>query len=682
MEHDIAPQPFDLHGSLNFLLRQIKLIVSTIIAVIGLVAVGLFLTTPLYSAATLVLVDPNRKSLLDPALRGMDASADNARVGSDVEIMRSDRVLLKVIRDRDLASDGEFGSRIGLADRIGSLLARRPPIESGSQQELADVLDNFREKVSVRRRGLTNLVAVTVRSEDARKSADLADAIARAHIALEVQAKIDATRLERSAIEARIMHARTNLVEAETALSRYVADHMNRAVGSAGNAQLTALRDEIAALRERKAEISNSLSRRDVSADRNSFSVREPVPGRFGGTAADATGMIMTASLRDEVGDIDSRLAIAQESFAAAFANIDLPPPMLADLHAARETAANAKRHLETLLSRRLTLEAEAVLQVPDSRIVSEATAAAQPSFPSLPLIATLAGFAACGIGVGAAFLRENYVGGFTTVGQLASVAKRRVGAVLPNEPKRRGFSTLADAYVAAPFSGFCEGVRRLRAAVDTALNADEQQRSAHQTCGKVVMVTSALPEEGKTTVALSLARAYALSGRSVILLDCDLRKPALHSHLAVKDSTGLVDVLTGRVADSDLSRILVADPRSDLTSIVGGRHADIPTDQLFATRSFSQIIASARASFDYVVIDAPPIEPVVDGMYLARHADAIVFVVRWARTPQRAVVHALDQLALMIGASTKVVATLNGQKIGLSGYRRGYAGGERNAPA
>src|SRR5690606_1899754 len=161
------------------------------------------------------------------------------------------------------------------------------------------------------------------------------------------------------------------------------------------------------------------------------------------------------------------------------------------------------------------------------------------------------------------------------------------------------------------------------RATVDTALAGGNRPRRATQAPGAVIMVTSALAGEGKTTVALSLARAYALSGRSVILLDCDMRKPALHSHLGVTDSTGLVDVLTVKVTDSDLSRILVDDPRSDVTSIGGSRRAGLPTDQLFATRSFGQIIESARASFDYVVIDAPPIEPVVDGMYLARHADA-----------------------------------------------------------
>ncbi len=355
----------------------------------------------------------------------------------------------------------------------------------------------------------------------------------------------------------------------------------------------------------------------------------------------------------------------------------NLPADALAELYALQQSVANATRQFQTLLSRRQTLEAEASLQVPDSRVVSEAIAPARPGFPHLPLVAALAGIMACGIGVGAAFLRENYVGGFTTIRQVAAVARRRVGTVLPREAMPRGCRSLADALVSAPFSGFCESVRRLRATVDTALAGGNRPRRATQAPGAVIMVTSALAGEGKTTVALSLARAYALSGRSVILLDCDMRKPALHSHLGVTDSTGLVDVLTGKVTDSDLSRILVDDPRSDVTSIVGSRRAGLPTDQLFATRSFSQIIESARASFDYVVIDAPPIEPVVDGMYLARHADAIVFVVRWATTPQRAVLHSLDQLTVTGRPSAVVSVALNRQEGGSRAYGKGYPGTE-----
>ena len=317
----------------------------------------------------------------------------------------------------------------------------------------------------------------------------------------------------------------------------------------------------------------------------------------------------------------------------------------------------------ERLLARQEALDLEASLQLASSIIVSEAIAPTRASSPNAGMVVGVAGLLALGMGLGLAVVSENYIGGFTRAEQLQAMTRKRVGTVVPRQQMDPGSCSLADIVVSTPLSRYAESIRRLRAMLHTVLQKPLNDESAEATRGAVIMVSSALPNEGKTTVALSLGRAYALSGERVLVLDCDMRTPGIHKHLNVESATPLVDVVGGAVTHRNLSKVLVNDPKTTLTSIVGGQHGELPTDQLAASKSLNQIVAAARQSFDYVIIDSPPIESVVDGLYLADHADAIVLVVQWAKTPQRAVASAINRLDTVVSPSAEIFAVLNQQE-------------------
>src|SRR5690606_13643539 len=119
---------------------------------------------------------------------------------------------------------------------------------------------------------------------------------------------------------------------------------------------------------------------------------------------------------------------------------------------------------------------------------------------------------------------------GVTSQEQLAAALKIPVAAAIPLEGERSGQGSAADLIVETPLSDFAESIRRTRAALDqTLLGGTRLAPPATTPLGRVVMVCSTNPEEGKTTLALALARAYALSGRATLLVDGDLRAPALH---------------------------------------------------------------------------------------------------------------------------------------------------------
>ena len=115
-------QEIDVRGILNLLRRRASLIMATLVVCLGIAGIALFALTPIYSASALILVDTSRNALIDPDAQVSSASSENARVDSEVEILRSDTVLLNVIDRQRLLSDEEFGVRLGLREQVLAFL--------------------------------------------------------------------------------------------------------------------------------------------------------------------------------------------------------------------------------------------------------------------------------------------------------------------------------------------------------------------------------------------------------------------------------------------------------------------------------------------------------------------------------------------------------------------------------
>jgi capsular exopolysaccharide synthesis family protein len=157
----------------------------------------------------------------------------------------------------------------------------------------------------------------------------------------------------------------------------------------------------------------------------------------------------------------------------------------------------------------------------------------------------------------------------------------------------------------------------------------------------KVVLITSALPNEGKSTVAANLAQALALSGSRVMLVDCDLRKGVVHERMGLQRDPGLTEVLRGKAT---LEQVIQTGSAANLSFITRGKSANDSAD-LFLTSAFSQVIAQLRERFDYVLIDSSPVLATDDATTLAPAMDGTLLVVRGNYTGGKQVSEALDQL-------------------------------------
>ena len=704
-------QGFDLRSIIGLLRRQARLIALTVVAVLVVASAAVFTMKPIYTASTLVLVDPSRKDLLDPNTQIGGGSGESARVDSEVELARSEATLLQTIEDENLIDDPEFGIRPGLREAVLTFLRITEPTLPTGDEALQSVMAKLRESITVQRRGLTFMIVIQARSPDAATAARIANAVAAAYIKVQLAAKIGSTLASRDIIQGRIAGASAAVSQSEGAFDKFIEDNLDRITAETGRTDLAALRAELRDIGISRARdaglaelVQRSVEQRDwaaVSANLGSQAIaalaaqREQLVNSLADTVDNSQ---QTIDLRAEVAKIDGELessasealttmrqrVASYQSQASDIRNqlrtsilaTDLPPDVLTNIYELQQNAEIARTQYQTLLSRLRELEAQAYLQVADSRVVSQTLPPAEASFPNPRQILGVAGLAALGLGIGLAFLRENFVGGFTSEAQLQSFLRAPVISAVPRHKEGRagaGERGVSEYMVSSPLSIFAESVRRIRVGIDQALRRNQGTRAEKR--GAVIMVSSASPAEGKSTMALSVARAYALAGHKTLLIDCDLRKPSIHRQLGLEPSTGLLEYLNHAVKEDSLPSIMTVDDESGAQVVLGARRSDIATDSLLSSTTFSRLLNAARTTFEVIILDTPPVGPVVDGLYLASHADCIVFVVRWASTSQHEVRHSVSLLQGAKRPDTEILTVLNQQEISKSAYSGKYAG-------
>jgi succinoglycan biosynthesis transport protein ExoP len=696
----------DLRQIFELLRRQLRLIAVTVIAVLVVAGFVVFSLTPVYTSSALILVDPSRKNLLAGDAQTISSAGDSARIDSEVEILRSDNVLLKVIESENLLANSDIVS-LPLTARILAFLRLGEPELPTSEQALSQALNKLRSAVSVQRRGLTYLISVQARSGDPAQAAQLANAMADAYIQDQLAAKIDSSLAARDLLQAGIAQARQAMITSEGAFDEFIEENIQQLADAPGGTQVASIRDQIAALEEarsRNAQLADTVRQDMADSDwaslvdslgSNALSQleqqRADLLARLDGSSANSPAAIdLTTALAEldeqlrttastEVDSLQASIAQSQEretelrgQLRTVVLRSELSTDTLAQLYSLQQSAEGARRQYDTLLTRVRDVETQADLQLADSRIVSAALPPLSPSFPNKPLLLIIAGIVALALGVALAFLYDSLIGGFTSESQLSSVLRTRTALAVPRVKARSENESLADLMATAPLSIFPEAIRRIRVALEQSIRTNREAESPYG--GKIIVVSSTGPNEGKTTLALSLARSYALSGHSTLLIDCDLRKPSLHRHLGIEPSRGLLDFLDNEEAE-DLSAIVNLDSLSPLTSIVGARRSDVPTDQLLAGPSFARLMRAARSTFDFVIIDTPPVGPVVDSLYVAPFADAILFVTRWASTSQLDAKRAVTDLAKSKTDHAEIIAVINQQDQTRASYLHRYGG-------
>ena len=521
--------------------------------------------------------------------------------------------------------------------------------------------------------------------------------LARTYIDLQLGAKRDAVLGSSEVLQNQLETARNALSQSEQRLDSYIQANIQQISADTGNAGLLTLSDQVRRtetdrlareIRQQDAEaalarqdwtgLADSLGKQAIEAletQRNSLEARLGTTAPESELAIDlraqlseieneinAIGTSAINALRDEVSSLTTSSIALRQQLRTEILGATLAPATLTAIYELQQESDISQRQYTTLLSRMRDLETQAALQVADSRIVSEALPAPEPYAPNTKLVLALALLMGLGGGIALSLLNEFYLGGVVSASQLANLTPAPVLASVPRVDQRPEQLSVADTVADAPFSAYAEAFRKLRAGIDAL--------SPPQARARIIMVSSAVPGEGKTSTALALARTYALSGHRTLLIDADLRKPSLHGHLGITPQRGFLDYLSADESDIPEEEFYTLDQKSRAALIFGRGRPAQPTDQVLQSSIFADFLTRAREVVDIIVIDTSPVVPVVDARYIAQHADAVVLVARYATSRQSDTRECYEHLRQSARAGVPIVAALNIDETGTQRYR------------
>jgi len=255
------PDFLDLRDAFWILRRQVRLVLLTVGIGLGGALLYLAYATPLYTATALLFVDPSQKNILNPDdAYTLQGSAENARIESEVEILRSDTVMLAAIDAAGLLADPEFGPSLPLLDKLRMAVGLEGGDTRSGAELLSSTLARLTGRVDVRRRGTTYLIAVSVHAQSPDRAATIANAVAQTYIDLQIGTKVSAALAMRDMLQGQLDAARLALTENESALASYVDDNIDRLVVESGSEAARDLRDRLLEANARSGQTRDLLT--------------------------------------------------------------------------------------------------------------------------------------------------------------------------------------------------------------------------------------------------------------------------------------------------------------------------------------------------------------------------------------------------------------------------------------
>jgi polysaccharide biosynthesis transport protein len=364
---------------------------------------------------------------------------------------------------------------------------------------------------------------------------------------------------------------------------------------------------------------------------------------------------VRTASIKDELDKSDKQKQDLSKQLQDLFARQSIPNEVAVNLYRLQREAESSRKLYESYSTRLGEVQQKVSLALPNTRIVAPAIVPHDPSYPPSWLIMVISGLLGLALGSAAAIVREHLVGGFASPAQVEAVTGLPVVATVPAYENKNPQNAIVDV----PFSGFSESIRRLRIGIENTLGP---------LATKVIIVTSTEPSEGKSTLAISVARAFATSGRSTLLVDSDFRHPSVAKLTGFSSPGNLIDLLPEIKSDTDVAQYVETELDTGLHTLTTTATLKQASDVLVGSAQYSDLIQLLRNQVEYVVIDCPPIGYVVDAKIISRSADLVLYVVKQNSTSQQDAIAGLRQ---MVGSTgfPPISIVLNNVRDILGGY-------------
>ncbi len=578
---------------------------------------------------------------------------------------------------------------------------QEPEIDQAKTEDA--IISAFEDRLSAVRVGMTKVIEISFNARSAVRAAEIANAVANTYISDQLSSKFEANRSATSWLQDRLRELGQQAETAERAVNVYKSEH-NIVVSNGkpiDDQRITDLNSRLVAAKTHTAETLARLNRFESVLKSNapdsasignldasgSEALNNPIinslrqqyleyarretewSARYGRSHLAVVNLRtrmrdIRASILDEVrrlaetskGDFEvaeQRQRSVEKELATAVSQSQTTNSAEVTLRELETRAKSYRSLYDSFLQRYMGSIQQESFPIADARIISPAAPPQGKTKPKSLLVLALGLLGGVALGAGLGLLRDMMDRVFRTTAQIESILHLPCLSVVPrikdteSEKSTTARATQHDqgfdprtinrkagilwAATAMPLSRFAESIRSIKLAID--LNPTK-------TSNKIVGITSALPNEGKSTVSVSLAQLIGHAGKRVVIVDCDLKNPSLSAALAPHASAGIIEVISGA---KTLEETVWRDPKTNLEFLpVVKRTPLFHTSEILSAEQTRKLFDKLRAAYDYIIVDLPPLAPVVDVRATTQLVDCFVLVVEWGRTKIDVVQHAL----------------------------------------
>ena len=686
---------------LGFLRRHYAIILLALILAVAMAIVYIVTTPKLFTAQADLLIDTRKINVSQqPPVLG-EMNFDAIAMETQLQLLKSHNLALAVINNLDLTKDPELTGSISepkslYKDFLSKVPFLAPKETTPSNIQLSEiVLRAFQKRLAVNRAGGT-VIAIQFSSADPQRAAEIANAVGDTYIANQLDVRRQAAKRAVAWLQDRLPELRSQASAAEHAVIDFkTKNNIVAADGKMMNElQITALNSELVAAHSRTSEARARLDRIEavLAADALGSKTIATVTDTLSNpiiiqlrtkyldyvnreayiSARYGRDHLVAVKLRREIADVQramldefhriaesykSEYEIAKQREAALKNSLDEKVAQSRTTDQAqvalRELDSSARQYQalqDAYIKRYVEVVQQESLPITEAQFISRASPPLTSNSSKSHLILAFAALGGIVFGAGIAVLRESMDRVFRTGKQVANTLGTDCIALLPilkrNQPmKSLSKNEWSDArtiipnannsaiwtVINSPFSLYSESIRSLKLSLNEGVKSN-----------KVLGFTSALPGEGKSTVAGSLALLAAKTGARVILVDCDLRNASLSSLLAASTAAGIADVIDG---NASLNNTIWTEPSTNLTFLPAGVASQLAhSNEVLASEAIKGLFDQLRRHYDYIIVDLPPLAPIVDVRAAAEFVDLYTLIIEWGRTRIDLVEHALAE--------------------------------------
>lgn len=626
---------------------------------------------PLYEASGSVLIEPKYDSLI-AGIEGAlsDIRGDASAVKSQAELFRSRSLAGQVIDQLDLKNDPVFLSRLSNPlEKLKSSISKTEP-ETYKEEE---IFQQFADDLKVLMVEETRVIELRYRSASATQAASVVNTLLDVYLRSQQENKFENINSASSWLNERVEQLKVQVSDAEKKIEAFRAEHGLIETGGS-----TILSQEIASLNGQlitaKAATAEARARMEQAR-------------KLGSSGAESAGEVLSSqliqNLRGQEADIRRRLAelsteygskhpkirsleaevkdirreinnevnkitrgirneleIAQAREASLQASLDqltsqgaIANQYKVQLDALEREAAAGRTLLNDLLEQQKGISAQSSLQLPaDAFIISKAGVPIESTYPKVAQSTVLAFLGFFVLSLFAVMLREMMDKGYRSTEEIEAATGHEALGLVPYS--RFGSKKTARNYLFHnPRSALAQSLRTLLWTIQ------RKNESVDSKLAPVLLVTSATPNEGKSSVSSGLASICASEGFRPLVIDTDVLQPKEHTIFDVPRVPGLTDVLQQQAKENTTRRF------GDGVSLLTAGTPVEATSRLLASSAMSKLISSARLSYDMVIIDCSPIVVSPDASLLAKYATNVVLACKWNHTPKKVLAHAIKVL-------------------------------------